>query len=360
MRRASTMIAALLLLGSATACGDQDGLAAASSEGPVKIRYGVAAAAPGVDQSPYTSLPVALGYWEEEGLDVEVMGFAGSGAVFQALDAGKIDVGQGPPGPLFGAVASGAEMKAFYDHVPRNFLMPQVPADSDIESAADMAGATIGVHSLEAGGVTLIKAMVAEAGLAPDDIDLVAIGKGAEAKQFILQGDVDVVELWDSAYVELGVPLRPIRDEYFESIGFHNAIASTTATVESRPEEMAGLARGIAKATAFAQENPEAAVQLHWQVYPESKPVGVDDDVALDSAVAVLEARNVNTAPLELGWGYSDDEIVQAHMQMLLDADVLPTRVSPQDIWTSELLEEINDFDADAVRQQAREWEAGS
>lgn len=362
MRRSSVMIAAVLMLGSVSACSSgEGGLAeAAEGEGPVKIRYGVAAAAPGVDQSPYTSLPVALGYWEEEGLDVEVMGFAGSGAVFQALDAGQIDVGQGPPGPLFGAVAQGAELQAFYDHVPRNFLMPQVPADSDITSAADMDGATIGVQSLEAGGVTLIKAMVAEAGLAPDSVDIVAIGKGAEAKEFIQRGDIDVVELWDSAYVELGLPLRPIEDEYFESVGFHNAIASTKDTVASRSEEMTGLARGVAKATLFAQENPEAAVKLHWQVYPESKPVGVDDDVALEKAVAVLEARNVNTKPLEQGWGYSDDEIVQNHMQMLLDAGVLETRVDAQDIWTSDLVDAVNDFDADAVSTQAREWEDGS
>lgn len=355
MRRASMMIMALLLLGAAAACG-QDGRPEAGGDRAVKIRYGVAAAAPGVDQSPYTSLPVALGYWEEEGLDVEVLGFAGSGAVFQALDAGKIDVGQGPPGPLFGAVASGAQLQAFYDHVPRNFLMPQVPAGSNIKSAADMRGATVGVQSLEAGGVTLIKAMIAKAGLPPDAIDLVAIGKGAEAREFIRRGDVDVVELWDSAYVELGLPLSPIRDDYFEGVGFHNAIVSTKDRVANRSKEMVGLGRGIAKATAFAQENPEAAVKLHWQVYPESKPVGVDDEVALSRAVALLKARNVNTMPLDQGWGYSDDKIVEGHMQMLLDAGVLKSPVGSPDIWTSGLLRDINDFDAEAVRQRARDW----
>jgi len=184
---------------------------------------------------------VQLGYWKDEGLDVEVLGFAGSGATFQALAAGKIDVGQGPPDPLFAASASGEDVVAFYDHVPGNFLMPQVPEDSPIQSAADMKGATIGVASLEAGGVTLIKAMTAKAGLKPSDYDIVAIGTGAEAKQFITKGDVDVVELYDSAYTALGIPLRPIRDAYFESIGFNNAIATTSEAMTANRQAMIGI-----------------------------------------------------------------------------------------------------------------------
>lgn len=375
MRRASIAMVAALLVGGVAACSsggtgpaaepsetDAEGgtTAPEASTELIKASYGVATSVPTPAQGPYTSLPTILGYWEDEGLDVEVMGFDGAGAVFQAIAANKVDAGQGPPSPLFAAIASGTGLKAFYDHVPKNFLMPQVPEDSDIQSAADMDGATVGVANLEAGGVSLIKAMVAEAGLPPDAIDLVAIGTGAEARVFIERGDVDVVELWDSAYVQLGLPLRPIHDEYFESIGFHNAIVSSAETIASKPDVMVGLARGVAKATLFAHENPEAAVKLHWQVYPESKPVGVDDDVALEQAVAVLEARNVNTQPLDGGWGYSNEEIVGNHMKMLLDAGVLKESVAPEDVWTSDFIEEINDFDADAVRQQAREWTEGS
>ncbi len=360
MRRTAVVLSSVIALGALVACGQDAAPLSQGGDGPIKIRYGVAAAAPGVDQSPYTSLPVQLGYWKDEGLDVEVLGFAGSGATFQALAAGKIDVGQGPPDPLFAASASGEDVVAFYDHVPGNFLMPQVPEDSPIQSAADMKGATIGVASLEAGGVTLIKAMTAKAGLKPSDYDIVAIGTGAEAKQYITKGDVDVVELYDSAYTALGIPLRPIRDAYFESIGFNNAIATTSEAMTANRQAMIGIARGVAKATLFAHENPEAAVKLHWKSYPASKPVGVSEEQALKQAVAVLKSRNANTQPPEQGWGYSDDETVQRHMQMLLDAEVLQSAVKAQDIWDGGLLEDINDFDDEAVRQQARGWTGGS
>jgi NitT/TauT family transport system substrate-binding protein len=356
MRRAPAFVGLLISAFALSACGQSGAALDASGDGPIKIRYGVAAAAPGPDQSPYTSLPRALGYWEDEGLDVEVLGFAGSGATFQALAAGKIDVGQGPPDPLFAAVASGNDLTAFYDHVPGNFLMPEVPEGSSIDGAEDMKGATVGVASLEAGGVTLVKAMAAKAGLQPSDYDIVAIGTGAEAKQYITKGDVDVVALWDSAYTALGLPLTPITDEYFDSIGFNNAIATTTENLEKYHDAMVGIARGVAKATLFAHENPEAAVKIHWKLYPESKPVGVPEDEALAQAVAVLESRNANTEAPEEGWGYSTEKTVQDHMQMLLDAGVLPKPVPADQLWNGDLIAEINDFDADEVREEARTW----
>ena len=40
---------------------------------------------------------------------------------------------------------------------------------------------------------------------------------------------------------------------------------------------LAGVARGIAKATVFGLANPEAAVRIHWKLYPASKPQSGDD-----------------------------------------------------------------------------------
>ncbi|WP_104129491.1 ABC transporter substrate-binding protein [Cryobacterium sp. N21] len=357
MNRTLAVLSAALLVGVLAGCAQSAPVPAESiAQEPVHITYGVAAAAPGPDQSPYTSLPIQLGYWEAEGLEVEVLGFPGSGAAFQALAAGQIDVAQGPPDPMFAANAAGSELIAFYDHVPGNFLMPQVPAGSKITSGADFKGATIGVANLEAGGVTLVKAMAAKAGLESTDYDIVAIGTGAEAKQHILNGDVDVIALWDAAYTALDMSLEPIQDDYFESVGFNNAIATTPKMLDEHREALVGLARGVAKATLFAHENPEAAVRLHWESYPESRPVGVEESVAVAKAVAILKARNANTSAPSEGWGFSNSETVQRHINMLIEAGVLTSDVAASDVWDSSLLSDIDDFDEAVVRAQAKEW----
>lgn len=370
---AGVVFTALLM----TACGgegtqpdDADpagGTAATEEEGDgapdelTPVSWGVAVRVPTPGQAPYSSVPLEMGYWEEEGLEVDVQGFEGSGAVFQAIDANQLDVGQGPPSTLLSAIAQGAEMVAFYDHVPRNFLLPAVPEDSDIETVSDFQGKTIGVANLEAGGVPLVRAMAQQEGLTEgDDFDIVAVGTGAEAVSFLERGEVEILTLWDSAYAQienLGIPLRLVGTETFENLGFHNAIVSSEAMMEEQRDVLVGLARGVAKGTVFAHENPEAVVRINWKIYPESKPTGVSEEEALEAAVAELEARNANTAPIDGVWGYSDGEIVQQHMEVLQQAGVIDEVVDVEAVWDGDLLEEVNDFDAEAIRQQARDYQ---
>lgn len=363
MRTKTTLMAALASALLLTACGSgQEGtLAEPGGDEPIKVRWGVSTTTPGPAQAPYSSLPRVLGYWEEEGLDVEVLGFSGSSAVFQAIDAGQLDVGQGPPSTLFAAVQQGSELVAFYDHVPVNFLVPAVPEDSPIQTIADFEGKTVGVHSMEAGGVPMIRAMAAREAGGADAIDLVVIGTGAPAMQSIQQGRVDAVSLWDSAYAQieaLGQPLRIVSTDFWDQLGFQNAIVTTADNLDSRSEVMVGLARGVAKATAFAHENPEAAVRLHWEVYPDSKPTGVSDEEALAQGVRILEARNEHTQAIHDGvWGASTPSIVEEQMQVLIDSGVLDGPVDPGEVWNGDLIEEINDFDEAAVRETARNHE---
>jgi NitT/TauT family transport system substrate-binding protein len=218
----ATCLAVVFLL-IATACGDPalDEPAAEDGDGAAEgdltpLRWGVATEAIGPAQAHYSSLPDALGYWEDEGLDVEVLGFAGSGAVAQALDADQVDAGTITPGPLFPAVAGGADFVAFYDTVTRNYLVPGVVEDSDIQEVADFPGKTVGVQSLESGVVPMIEMMLAREGLDPDSVEFVTIGTGAEAASFIERDQVEIVGLWDSPRAEIevmGQPLREIADE---------------------------------------------------------------------------------------------------------------------------------------------------
>ena len=50
-----------------------------------------------------------------------------------------------------------------------------------------------------------------------------------------------------------------------------------------------GVARGVAKATLFGLTNPEAAVRLHWKLFPASKPQSGDDARLLEDALHVFD-----------------------------------------------------------------------
>ena len=67
---------------------------------------------------------------------------------------------------------------------------------------------------------------------------------------------------------------------------FSNGIVAREEFLQANPDALAGLGRAVAKATVFAMENPEAAARIHWKIYPDAKPKGVDDAQALRDAIS--------------------------------------------------------------------------
>lgn len=341
-----------------------DEAAEAPDEGPLEIlevAYGTPTTLRGPGQAPFASLPEALGYWEEEGLDVEVLGFDSAGDVVDATDAGQIDVGLGGTGSFLPAVAAGVDLVSYYTERTRNFQNPMVPVDSPIETIADLEGTTIGVVNLASSSVPLITAMVDRVGGDPSTIEFVAIGAGPDALEQLNAGRIDVMGLWDSAHAQiiaLGAELRPVTDDFFDNLGFVQPLFAKPEMYETDEGRRAliGIARGLAKATLFATENPEAAIELHWELYPESRPTGVDEDEALAGAVLVLETHLEKAQAVDGVWGLATQQQIMDQIEALERGGVLATEVSIDDFWTDELLDEINDFDHDAIIEQARNW----
>lgn len=354
----SASITVLALLLAACGGGDDDDAAAGNGNGTeemTEVTFGVATQALIVSLSPYTTVPKELGYFEEEGLDIEVLGFPGGGPTIQAIDAGQVDVGIPPASSMFAAVSEGSEVRGFYTQITRNYLNPMVPEDSDIEEVLDLEGTTIGPQSLDSANVPLIRAMVAQEGGDPDTIDFVATGGPAEALNYLQSGEIDALALWDAAYADIegqGQPLRQISNDFFRELGFHQGLVANASTIEEEREMLVGLGRAISKGMVFAEENPEATIELYWEENPESVPTDIDEDEAMERALATLEARGENTEPVDGTWGMATDDQVREHLEIVVEFNDL-NEMSVEDVWTPDLLDEINDFDEDAVRDAA-------
>ena len=108
----------------------------------------------------------------------------------------------------------------------------------------------------------------------------------------------------------------------------------------------------------FAQANPEAAIRILFEQHPEAKPQGADEDEAVDAAVRVLESRLANLGIDEdtTEYGRFDDAALQANVDFLLDAGEIQSAVPIEDFWDDSLIDDINDFDFDEVRQQANSY----
>ena len=61
--------------------------------------------------------------------------------------------------------------------------------------------------------------------------------------------------------------------------------------IRDNPKMVVGMCRGIAKAVHFGLANPDAAVRLHWKLYPQSKPQGSDEARPLSDSRRVFMSR---------------------------------------------------------------------
>lgn len=329
------------------------------------IQYIASSSPPSVGQATYTSIPQALGFWEEGGVRIEMNVLEGSAAAVQGVDAGQGDVSPvGASAVITGAAAnSDIRAVAFYTYTTSGYQQPAVPADSDIQTLADLAGKSIGVQNLETGSIPVITAMLREEGVDMDTVTYLPVGTGPEALAALQSGQVDALGLWDDRHAEienLGVDLRILSNDFADDLGFQGVIIANRGWLEANRDAAAAFGRGVAMATVFAMENPEAAVRLHWEIYPESKPTNVSEDEALQRGVNTLMARLANSQPVDGLFGQSRNDQVGTFIDVLLQSGTIASvsdKPAVNLVWDGSLVEEFNDFDADAIRELAREYE---
>jgi NitT/TauT family transport system substrate-binding protein len=359
-RRIAVGLSVLAVLALPACGGDDDEAGAAGSGGSGSVSYAVSTVAATLGQSYYTSIPMELGYWKDEGLDVKLTRFEGSGETATAVATGKVMVGSG--GTLSNMAAhvnGGSDSKAFMSDIPGSVYYPMVPEDSDIRTLEDFEGKTLGVLSPSADGPQLLKGVMRLEGIDVDSIKFVAVGSGATVVEALKKGRIDAYQGYDSGYAllqTLGVKLRRIESP-IDDLRFMSGVIAREDTIANDRETLVKLGRGIAKAMVFAKENPEAAVRIHWKVFPESKPSGVSDDEALEAGVTELQSRLVNVFPIEEQYGRIADGDVQRLIDVATASKFISKDLAVSDIWSSDLLGEINDFDVAQVKQQAGEYQ---
>ena len=92
----------------------QEAIGAAQAADPVKISFGPTTLEISTGHAAQSSIPLALGYWKDEGLDVNVFGTAGSTAGIQQMAAGNLNFATVGGEALLVARAKGLKLKAFY------------------------------------------------------------------------------------------------------------------------------------------------------------------------------------------------------------------------------------------------------
>lgn len=352
-----TAIAVLALTGCAATPTGADG------EELTTVRFGLPTQM-GANNSPM-AVADALGYFEEEGIDLEIVFTTDSTSIIQGIDSGSLEIGSTPPEPLLQTIENGGDVALVYNYIRQQTGSLVSLADGPVQELDDLEGGVVGQASLGTSNLLLSNGILAESGLEEDiDFTNLAVGTGAAALQALETDQVQALSLWDTEYAAFeaqGVELNYFTTDEVASL-FSTTYFASPEYAEEHADIVAGFGRAMAKATLFTATNPEAALRIMYDAYPDTLVAGTTVEEQLDVNLVALERRIellLADDPEGTGtWGAYSDEAIAAWEAFSAEAGIVGSTVDLAAHVDGDLVEQYNDFDGEAVVTEAENWSA--
>lgn len=141
------------------------------------------------------TLAERLGYFRDEGLQVDVVDFAGGAKALQAMMGGSADVVSGGFDHVMVMRARGQNLRAFVLQGATPAISLGVAKDraAQYKSAKDLKGMKIGVSAPGSSTHAFVNHLLASVGLAPDDVSIIGVGTGPGAVAAMQAGQLDAI-----------------------------------------------------------------------------------------------------------------------------------------------------------------------
>jgi ABC-type nitrate/sulfonate/bicarbonate transport system substrate-binding protein len=263
---------------------------AEQQEGLRKVRMVLPADLERLEDTPYWAA-IRMGYFEEEGLDVEMM------SAFGTTDAKMVATGNAEfaaPGPMFllASIEEGLPVKVVCAYDAINIWGMCVLKDSFIKDWSDMKdaqrkyGRKLTVALGDASWEMLVTPTLVAAGVDPKkDIEWVVAGENRYIQ--VAEGNLDMLFSWPGeAWQLIGQGFDFVYIDGNEVLKTNsNSIITSLKMIEEEPEVVEGFCRGLAKGIYFTKYNSEAAAALSCDQWPNI-------DVTWKAAYYVQEGRN--------------------------------------------------------------------
>lgn len=221
-----------------------------------KVRLAVG----GQNQMVYlpTTLCQELGFYKEEGLDVELQDHAGGAKSLQALIGGSADVVSGFYDHTIQMAAEGRELVAFVTilRFPGLVLVTSPQSSAAVTSIESLKGRIVGVTTAGSSSQILVTYLLQRHQVPVDAVSITAIGSAATAIAAIERGKVDAGMVADPAFtlITRRNPAVRVLADFRTAAGVKDAIGATAypASVFYAPREWIEAHRDTAQRLARA------------------------------------------------------------------------------------------------------------
>lgn len=307
-----------------------------------------------VQQIPY-HVAKEHGYFEDEGLDVSFEFFDGSSALVQQIVAGNVDTGSPAMGSVFNAIVQGHDLKVYLSWQYKSVFTLATPADSGVKTVADLKGKAVGVSELSGGEVPVVRAVLREAGLTEgEDVRIIPVGEGSALTVNALQtGQIHAYSsnLFDVAAIRAaGIPMDIIMPESVANFPGNSLIARGDRLEEDR-EAFQGVARAMARALVYVENNSEEAFELARQLRPEQLEEEALSRASWEAAYTLRERPDDMAADAPIGTPYRPG--IQAYHDFMREGSeeegALMADVDIETLLDDSFIAAANEFDKEAA-----------
>jgi NitT/TauT family transport system substrate-binding protein len=297
------------------------------------------------------------GYFADEGLEVPTQASDGSSFVTQQIVGGGSEFGTNTPAETLVALSKGLDVRILAGMYYAPVFGILVPEDSDIQTAADLRGKTLGITNPGSGEVPFVKAVLGAENLGYDeDVSIQVVGAGgALAVNSLNNGKIDAFAgaINDFAALESkGLKLRSILpDEFATQPGDSLMVRTETFNDPEKKQIAAKMFRAIFKGIQFGRTNHDAGLCIMKKFLPEEHEDPKFARLYYDRAAELM------APPSEDRYGeilFPNWEFIQ---QLLLDAggdEGLDKPVELDKYLKNDLVDEMNDWDRAKVEAEAK------
>jgi NitT/TauT family transport system substrate-binding protein len=293
--RGASLITAGLVLALVAGCGDGGGSDTAAqgtgADEVCSIDVGTAVAG-----AFFIPMYVALegGYYEEEGVDVNLLVFNGGSDLMAAMASGSVPIAGGATSSMASAVAEGVETKAIYGLL--NTLPYDIVVTEDIGDWAELKGKNAGISGAGSLTDTTARLVLKNHGLEPEkDVQLLETGGGDAPRLAAMSaGQIAMTPSNPGSRPQVDkLGLKVMLEASDFDLPFQgNAIVANTSFIEDEPDCVEAVVRATMRGAAALQD-PEQEEMVREAI---AEHVGTADKDVVGALYRYASAGKTNPA----------------------------------------------------------------
>lgn len=275
----------------------------------------------------------ALGYFAEEGIDLQIGVGKGSQAAVNEVAQGQSDFATaGAVNVMIGA-GQGQEVESIGMWTGKSSYGFLIPEDSDVDSVTDLAGRSV-IVGTGTPFAALLPAVLQENGVDPSSVEVISVDASALVQTYA-SGTGDAI----ATAIPFAQPLvdanRPSRALAWEDLGFaipDYSFVANTSFVQENPELVRGFLRAMFRGIVASANDPSIGLEALKKAQPE-----VNLAVAEQQLQAYLPYYCSDDG---VPYGSNDSDLWAGSLDLLTQAGVVGSGLDAAALYTNDYLPE--------------------